>query len=205
MDAFLQGVLAGYGIAIPVGAIAILIVELGLRQGFWAGFAAGAGAATADLVFATLAAVAGHALASALAPYAGALRLAGAAVLVGLGAWGLWRLARSKKSDPDARDALLQERPLAIYTRFVGLTLLNPLTVTYFAALILGGNAEIDGWAGRAAFVVGAVAASLSWQSLLAATGALGHRHLSPGVQRGASVVGNLIVIGLGVRMLFQP
>ncbi len=202
MDAFLQGVLAGYGIAIPVGAIAILIVELGLRQGFWAGFAAGAGAATADLVFASLTALAGHALASALAPYAGALRLAGAAVLMGLGAWGLWRLARSKKPDPGA-ETLVYEKPLAIYARFVGLTLLNPLTLTYFAALILGGNAEIDGWAGRAAFVVGAVTASLSWQSLLAATGALGHRHLSPGVQRGASLVGNLIVIGLGVRMLF--
>ena len=137
MDAFFQGMLAGYGIAIPVGAIAILIVELGLRLGFWAGFAPG------------------------------------------------------------------KQRPLAIYTRFVGLTLLNPLTVAYFAALILGGNAEIDGWAGRAAFVSGAAAASLSWQSLLAATGALGHRHLSPGLQRGASLAGNLIVIGLGVRMLF--
>ena len=202
MEAFLQGVLAGYGIAIPVGAIAILIVELGLRQGFWAGFAAGAGTATADLVFASTAALAGHALASVLAPYAGALRLAGAAVLMGLGAWGLWRLARSKKPEPGGATPL-KERPLTIYTRFVGLTLLNPLTVTYFAALILGGNAEIDGWAGRAAFVVGAVAASLSWQTLLAATGALGHRHLSPGVQRGASVLGNLIVIGLGVRMLF--
>ncbi len=201
MDAFLQGVLAGYGIAIPVGAIAILIVELGMRQGFWAGFAAGAGAATADLVFASTAALAGHTLASVLAPYAGALRLAGAAVLMGLGAWGLWRLARSNKPDPGS-EVLVKERPLAIYSRFVGLTLLNPLTVTYFAALILGGNVEINGWAGRAAFVVGAVAASLSWQSLLAATGALGHRHLSPGVQRGASVLGNLIVIGLGVRMV---
>ena len=203
MDAFYQGVLAGYGIAIPVGAIAILIVDLGLRLGFWAGFAAGAGAATADLVYATLAALAGQALAARLMPYAGGLRLASAAVLVGLGAWGLWQMAKVRKSGTGSRAAPGEQRPLAIYTRFVGLTLLNPLTVAYFAALILGGGAEIDGWAGRAAFVVGAVLASLSWQTLLAATGALGHRHLSPGLQRGASLAGNLIVIGLGVRMLF--
>ena len=45
MTAFWEGVLAGYGIAIPVGAIAILIVDLGLRRGFQPAFMAGAGAA----------------------------------------------------------------------------------------------------------------------------------------------------------------
>ena len=34
IPAFVAGVVAGYGIAIPVGAIAVLIVETGLRRGF---------------------------------------------------------------------------------------------------------------------------------------------------------------------------
>ena len=51
--------MAGYGIAIPVGAIAILIVDMGLRRGFGLGFMAGAGAAAADFIYASLAAVAG--------------------------------------------------------------------------------------------------------------------------------------------------
>lgn len=203
MDVFFQGVLAGYGIAIPVGAIAILIVETGLRLGFRAGFAAGAGAATADLVYAALAAVAGQALGAALAPYAGTLKLASAAVLIGLGGWGLWRVLRAGSAGPAVRAAVRTEKPLGVYTRFVGLTLLNPLTIAYFAALILGRGAEIPGWGGRLAFVAGAALASLSWQSLLAATGALGHRHLSPRLQQGASLLGNLIVVGLGIRMVF--
>jgi len=33
MDAHLKGVLAGYGIAIPVGAISVLIVQVGIRPG----------------------------------------------------------------------------------------------------------------------------------------------------------------------------
>jgi len=203
VDVFLHGVLAGFGIAIPVGAIAILIVETGLRLGFQAGFAAGAGAATADLVYASLAAVAGQALGPALAPYAGALKLASAAVLVGLGGWGLWRVLHTGGAGAGARVAVRTEKPWGIYARFVGLTLLNPLTIAYFAALILGRGAEIPGWGGRLAFVAGAALASLSWQSLLAATGALGHRHLSPRMQQGASLLGNLIVIGLGIRMVF--
>ena len=39
--ALVAGVVAGYGIAIPVGAIAILIVETGLRRGFRLAAAAG--------------------------------------------------------------------------------------------------------------------------------------------------------------------
>ena len=55
MTAFFEGALAGYGIAIPVGAIAVLIIEISLRQGFRSGFMAGAGAATADLIYAAVA------------------------------------------------------------------------------------------------------------------------------------------------------
>ena len=59
MTPFWEGVLAGYGIAIPVGAIAILIVDMGLRRGFPSAFMAGAGAATADFIYVLLAVIAG--------------------------------------------------------------------------------------------------------------------------------------------------
>ena len=204
MAVFLQGVLAGYGIAIPVGAIAVLIVEMGLRSGFKKGFAAGAGAATADLVYASLAALVGQALSAWLAPYAVGLRLLSAAVLVGLGGLGLWQTYQAGRRAGGGQAARRPEiRGGAVYIRFVGLTLLNPLTVAYFGALILGGGAELGSWEGAAAFVSGAVLASLSWQTLLAGLGALAHRHLSPRFQRAASLAGNLIVIGLGVRLLF--
>ena len=70
MNAFWEGLIAGYGIAIPVGAIAVLIVDLALRRGFRLGFAAGAGAASADLLYAGAAVIAGAAFASALRPFA---------------------------------------------------------------------------------------------------------------------------------------
>lgn len=203
MDAFLQGVIAGYGIAIPVGAIAILIVEAGLRRGFASGFAAGAGAATADLVYAALAAIAGQALAVLLAPFAGILRLVSGLVLVLLGAYGIWQLRREQTTAANNTDSTIPAAPWKTYIRFVGLTLLNPLTITYFAALILGGNTLVPTWGARLSFVLGAALASLSWQSLLAGVGALAHRHLSPQFRVITSLLGNLIVIGLGVRLFF--
>ncbi len=203
MSAFLAGAIAGYGIAIPVGAIAILIVETGLQRGLRAGLAAGAGAATADLVYAALAALAGQGLAQALAPHADALRLLSAGVLIGLGCRGVWRVLRAGRSgQPAGGDLPARAGAWRTYLQFTGLTLLNPLTVAYFAALILGGSAELASWGQRGAFVFGAGLASLSWQSLLAATGALAHRSLSPRAQAGISLLGSLIVAILGVRML---
>lgn len=220
MDAFFQGMLAGYGIAIPVGAIAILIVEMGLRNGFRAGFQAGAGAASADLVYAVLAVAAGQALAAVLAPYAVPLRVFSGLLLAAIGLNGLLKvrqqfratstqpqsnLASAQTSSADSSGGLAASKTggvARVYLQFLGLTMLNPLTIAYFGALILGGGMALTTLTARLLFVAGAVLASLSWQSLLAGLGALAHRHLSPRFQAWACAAGHLIVLGLGVRML---
>jgi len=200
--AFWEGVLAGYGIAIPVGAIAILIVDTALRRGFRFGFMAGAGAAAADFLYATLA---GQAIAIVLEPVAFGLRLLSVLVLFGLGGYGLWQLSRTSGRAAEKTGAAVSTGHFRTFAQFLGLTLLNPLTVAYFGSLILGLHAGALATVGaRAAFVAGAGLASLSWQTLLAALGALAHRRLSPRFQTTTSVIGNLIVLGLGVRILLQ-
>lgn len=202
MSPFLEGALAGYGIAVPVGAIAVLIIETALRGGWRAGAAAGAGAASADVLYAALAALAGQMLAGWLTPWAAPLRWLSALALMGLGGWGLWRTWRTAP-DP-APPAPLNARGLGgIFARFVALTMLNPLTVVYFTALMLGnGTASLRTAGDRAWFVAGAGLASLSWQWLLAGVGAVAHTHLPTSAQRWASVLGNGLVVVLGARLL---
>ena len=204
-NAFWEGVLAGYGIAIPVGAIAILIVDMGLRRGFPSAFMAGAGAASADFIYALLAAIAGATLAAALAPYAGILQIASGIVLLVLGGYGLWqawKIDSAQKTTPLPED---NQSLWGIYLRFLGLTLLNPLTITYFGALILGRDAGATTTAvEQLLFVLGATLASLSWQTLLAGVGSLANQRLSPRFQRLTSITGNLIVIALGLRILLS-
>jgi arginine exporter protein ArgO len=203
MGAFFEGALAGYAIAIPVGAIAILILDIAMRRGFGLGFAAGAGAATVDFAYASLAGLAGQALAPLLEPVGPAMQVVSAAVLLGLGGDGLWRLWR---------DGVSSAAPASIgvtnwwrtYAQFIALTLLNPATIAYFAALILGQNARAPlSGADRVWFVAGVWLSSFSWQTFLAWLGALAHRRLSPRVQRWTGVLGNVMVMALGVRMLF--
>ena len=90
---------------------------------------------------------------------------------------------------------------LGTYFRLLALTLLNPATVVYFAALILGLPAVGREPAERAAFVAGVFLSSLSWQELLAAIGALAHRRLPPTAQLIASLVGNLVVLGFAAAI----
>jgi threonine/homoserine/homoserine lactone efflux protein len=201
--AFWEGVVAGYGIAIPVGAIAILIIETGLRKGFKLGFAAGAGAATGDVIYATLAVVAGAALAASLAPFAVQLRLISGVVLVAVGVYGIVRARGAKNVHAEVITENNSNHHLRTYGQFLGITLLNPLTIAYFGALILGiDGATTSSMIDRAAFILGAGLASLSWQTLLAGSGSMARQYMSPRFQMYTSVFGNAIVMILGIRIL---
>lgn len=185
MSPLLAGLVAGYGVAIPVGAIAPLLMSLSARSGLRLGSAAALGVASADGVYATAAVVGGAALAGALEPAAGPMRWAAAVALAAFAAriaLVAWRDHRAVEPGVDAgvrgRAELLSTPPRA-YAALLGLTLLNPATIVYFAALVLGDQAAGGRGPGASTlFVVGVVVSSASWQLLLAGGGAAIGRHL---------------------------
>lgn len=204
-NSFINGAIAGYAIAIPVGAIAILILETALQRGFAHGFAAGTGTASADLIYATVAATLGTLVAVWLAPIAPLLKILSGIFLIFFGLRGLFLLWRSRPQ-PMAADSEVKTSNAGLiktYATFLSLTILNPATIAYFAALIIGGSVSAQPTlANKAVFVVGAFFASWSWQSFLAGMGALAHRHLRPGFKFWTSLVGNFIIILLGVKIM---
>ena len=201
MDAFFSGVLAGYGIAIPVGAIALLIVQVGIKCGFRCGFMAGAGAATADLFYASLAVVGGAALGQVIESAGDGFRIASGVVLVAVALVGL-RKATKPVEQIDVAMPNRSERA-GTYVRFLGLTIINPTTIVYFAAVVVGlGVASGLTAVGGALFIAGAFIASLSWQTLLAFTGASAGKRMSPRAQVVAMVVGNLLILSLAVVII---
>jgi arginine exporter protein ArgO len=200
MDAFMTGVAAGYGIAIPVGAIAILIMDVGIRRGFGAAFSAGAGAATADLLYAALAVIGGATLAATVESIGDPLRIASGIVLLVIAGLGLLRSRQPAEANvTEARGGDL----VRTYARFVGLTIINPTTVVYFAAIVIGLGVARGMSAGDGAlFVTGAFLASLSWQTLIAAVGAFAGHRLSSRSRMVVSILGNLVILALGVVIL---
>ena len=202
MEAFVAGLIAGYGIAIPVGAIAILIVQVGIKCGFRCAFAAGAGAATADLLYAGLAVIGGATLAGLVESVGDPLRIASGVVLAVIAVMGL-RRSRNPPQQPTEFTYPNRSEIAGTYARFLGLTVINPTTVVYFAAVIIGLGVAADLTpAAGAVFVGGAFLASLSWQTLLAAVGSFARSRLTPSTQRLAVILGNLMILGLAVVIL---
>lgn len=204
MDAFITGVVAGYGIAIPVGAIAILIIDLGMRRGFRPAFAAGAGAATADLFYAGLAFIGGAALAGVIESVEGPLQTLSGAVLVVIAGFGLFRARRPR--DPATPVEVSNGADLGrTYARFLALTIINPATIAYFAAVVIGlGIASDMALADGLLFITGAFLASLSWQTLIAGLGTLAGARLTSRTTTLISIGGNLLILVFGLLILFR-
>jgi threonine/homoserine/homoserine lactone efflux protein len=196
-QAFLLGIAAGYAIAIPFGPIAILIVRTGVRQGLRAAAAAGAGTATADLIFATIAMLFGAAASAFLAPILPAARLVAGAALALIALRGL--LAAPQPMERETGTV----RAGNTYLLFLGLTMLNPPTVIYFVSLAIALPEVSADFASRAIFAVAAFLASLSWQEVLALVGAMLHGRLTPRLQRITAVVSSLIILALAARVAF--
>jgi arginine exporter protein ArgO len=200
----IEGLLAGYGVAVPVGAIAALIVSLTARTSLAVGSAAALGVATADGVYALLAAVGGAALAQVIQPVSGPLRWVAMVVLLFIAVRSALVAVRHYR-DPLVR----QEReglstPPRAFAGLLGLTLLNPMTIVYFGALVLGRGDHAALNAGRAAvFVVAAFAASASWQLLLAGGGALVGRLLtSPRGRLATALSASAVIVILSIALV---
>ena len=194
LEAFVIGVFAGYAIAIPVGPIAVLILRIGMRNGLRAAMAAGAGTATADLIYASLAMLAGPALVALITPVLLPARLLAAALLLFLAL----RQLRTVDFTGTAQEPAAAGRT---YATVLALTLLNPATVIYFATLAVGLPHIASDLAARALFVVAAALASLSWQWLLAASGSALLGRVPPRLGRTTGFVSSAIIAALAVKI----
>jgi threonine/homoserine/homoserine lactone efflux protein len=200
--ALLAGIFAGYAIAVPVGVIAVLIIEAGMAGGLRRGFAAGAGAATVDLIYCVLALAVGGALSQILASALLPLQVLSGIVLISIGVRGLYALwwgrrgAVANPNDPRVRGSATQ-----LYLRFVALTALNPATVLYFLALAVGLPGIGSDPRLAVAFTIGAAGASLSWQLLLGAIGAAAGRLLPERAVNASRLIGQLLIIAFGTNI----
>lgn len=201
MNAFLEGALAGFGIAVPLGAIGVLLVDLAMRRGFKPAAAAASGVATADFVYALVAVLVGGAVAGAVESFQDTLRIVSAIVLLGIAAHLLWGALRRRSPAPEQTQVAVTG-VVPTYLRFVGLTILNPATITYFVALVVGLDRGDATAADKALFVAGAFLASLSWQLWLVALGAFLHKRIPEGVRWVFGATGAVVVAGFAVRLL---
>lgn len=210
------GVLAGLAIALPLGAIGVLIVREAVERGLRAAVGAAAGVATVDFLYACAAVLLGDRVSTALAGWERAVSLIGAVALLLVvvhGLRGVWRSTRvvgpPEPTDREvaggpsnvagaARDALPTSH---VYLRFVALTAINPMTAVYFVALTAGLSEALSAPLAGTAFALGVLVGSLTWQLVLAGLGTLMRGQMSQRFRIGVSVAGYAIVAGYAVKL----
>jgi threonine/homoserine/homoserine lactone efflux protein len=173
--ALVAGLLAGYGVALPVGAVGAYVVALTARTSLRTGVCAALGVATADGLYALIAVLGGAALAAALRPATPPLRRGSAVVLIALAVWGTVTAIRRHRATRHGTPAGQAASGAArAYLGLWAMTMMNPLTIVYFVALVLGRqSAAASARADQAVFVLAVLVASASWQLALAGSGAV--------------------------------
>jgi len=167
IEIFIKGIAAGLLIAAPVGPVGVLCVHRTLVLGRAHGLASGAGAATADALFAAVVAFGLHYVSDFLLNNQHWLRLCGGTLLVLLGIKNLLT-----KEPVDDVVETPRNLPGDCASAFF-LTATNPVTILSFLGVFaaLGAGAPRT-WAESGALVAGVFAGSAVWWLVL--TGGVG-------------------------------
>ncbi|QHC22084.1 LysE/ArgO family amino acid transporter [Streptomyces sp. GS7] len=207
IESALAGLWAGYGLAVPVGAVAVLMVNMTAQTSFRIGASAALGATTADVMYAVIAVTGGATVAGAIQPFSTPLRWVAFGILAFMAIRiFITAMRRGRAAGLGERQKGKNLRPLKSYTMFLGLTALNPWPAIYFVALILGRQSqERMSGTDSVVYVLAIAVASASWQLLLAGGGAIFGRLLTGARGRVlTAMVSSVLILGLGVSMVMD-
>lgn len=190
-------------LAIPVGPVALLIIQRSLQLGSLRGLASGIGAACADGLYGLLAAMGLAALIGAIEHTKPLVRPLGSLVLVTLGVYFYFKRPPQLETEEVLTGRYLHFYLWDLFSTFL-LTLMNPLTIIAFAALFVGSDLipedpqQID----YLVIATGVLTGSFLWWSLLVILAQPLKRRISPLVVHRVLQVIGLILISLALVSL---
>ncbi|UKJ65087.1 LysE family transporter [Cellulosimicrobium cellulans] len=195
------GAVAGLALAVPLGAVGVLLIQEGASRGWAKGVPAAVAVATVDMLYGIVVVSAGAVVAPVVASWAPWPRIVGGGALVMVAAWNLVRAGRPNSGGKDGTE--LRRAPSSHrYALFFGLTAANPATLVYFAAIVTALPAVSTSLGAAALFVAGVALASLGWQLLLVLVGVVVRRKVGPRLGHLTMLVGNGTIAVLGVLMV---
>lgn len=157
---WLRGIMLGVALSAPVGPIGLLCIRRTIDRGPLIGFVTGLGAATADGLYATLAAFGVSAIIGWLAAFNLELRVIGGAIMVGM-AYSIYSARPTAPAKAKTASSFFGS-----YTSGFALTFTNPITVLAIIALVatLAGG---ETWWEALTLVIGVFAGATGWWCVL--------------------------------------
>ncbi len=186
--------------AAPVGPIGILTIRRTLARGRSAGFATGLGVASADALYAAVAAFSLSAIANLMTGLEVPIRIAGGAFLIYLGLHTF-----SAEPAEHAASAGGQHLPGMFMSAF-GLTLTNPQTILAFVGIFTGSGLMADTVEGSpllpSIVVIGVFCGSTLWWLALSTSVGLLRERFTPRVMRWVNRLSGAVIIAFALWAL---
>lgn len=208
LSLLLRSFLLGLAIAAPVGPTSMTAIRRGLATGAWAAFWVGMGAALTDFFYIAATYAGFTPLLERVPGLKTVLYIAGAAVL-GRIAYGAIRDALSGAGTPhvnaeDADVAVVRERWTTLLLLGIGITLVNPATITYWLSVggaFVAANLVERSLAGAFGAMLAIWAGSALWFSILAGIVGFARSRIEqlPWLFRVVGLVSGLILLGFAL------
>jgi putative LysE/RhtB family amino acid efflux pump len=196
VDALLVGFGLGFLVALQLGPMSLFLIRSTLRRGWAVGLAIGAGIALVDALYAA-AGAAGAAPLLTIGPLRVVLGLAGAVVLVVLGARTLHGAFRVRAGMEVASEVA---GPRRAFLTALGGTASNPSTIASWAAIFAAASVAgaADSTGGAALLVAGVGIGSLAWVTALASVVAVVRRAAGERALRTADAIAGAGLLAFG-------
>ena len=196
MNAAVAGFGLGFFVALQLGPMSLFLIRSTLRSGWRVGAAIGVGIATVDALYAA-AGAGGAASLLTIQPLRLGLGLAGAVVLVWLGARTLYSAFRVRLGGEMPAEIA---SPWRAFLTALGGTASNPATIVSWAAIFAAASTAglVHATASAILLVAGVAVGSLTWVTLLATGVAVAGRSISPRSVRVTDGVAGAGLIGFG-------
>jgi threonine/homoserine/homoserine lactone efflux protein len=199
---FIKGLIIGFSVAAPVGAIGLLCIRRSLTQGPLLGFVSGLGAATADTLYGLVAGCGFTFLSHALIENRLLLQFAGGIFLCWLGVKSL----RSSPSPLSRPSSAKGEDVLKAYLSTFFLTVANPATILSFIGVFAGlGLAERQGnLLLTSCLVLGIFLGSTLWWFVLCYGVGLLRERFTLHSLRWVNYISGFVIISFGLFALYK-
>jgi threonine/homoserine/homoserine lactone efflux protein len=200
LSPFLQGIIIGLTLAVPVGPISLLCIRRAVADGRLHGIVSGLGVATADSLYAAVAVMGLTVISGFIVAQQIFFRAITGLVLIGVGAKVFLSLpdepVENGRHEPYSRN----------YLSMLAITLANPLTILFFIVVLPGFGIVIGGTSPLTSFefVVGIFSGSVLWWVILCgAVASVRSRFSVQNLQLINHISGALIVLfGIGTLLL---
>jgi threonine/homoserine/homoserine lactone efflux protein len=201
MLTFFIGVLSGFALALPVGAVALMCINKTLQFGIRSGLAVGLGAALADAFYALIAIYSLGTISNIFQQNQDLLRIIGGLCLIFISIRMLFAgpvIIKNKKFN-------YRKWPRDIITGFI-ITLSNPLTYIGFIALLSYMHLSFKSFNSDLIlnFSLGAFAGSMCWWLILIEFAKFLKKKVNSTFVKRSNIISGFVILGFGLIVILS-